>query len=276
MASIVNPVVAAQNPNWAALIPGRNPTGTTTTGGNSIPAIGSSSGQNPLLPTSNVPSGAPATNSYDPTSVIPTFGANSGAYSPASLLPTSASTGQTGPISNYAQAQQSGIGGINNMTSTDIGRLFNSLKGTFGDGTAHAILDFLTSGAGFNQQAVDNLFAALQPGYERAQENLMQQFSTSGNRFGSGAQIGLADLMSQEQLNMGQIETQMYEQSINDYINTLLSVSDKNAQRYASSPGLMGTLSSAIPLISGAAGAASAAGVGGTAGTILDIIAGMG
>jgi hypothetical protein len=230
--------------NAMSLLPGRNPAGTTIAADYSIsPAIGSTSGANPFLTQPNLPSGAPLTNPYDPSSVVPTsgtttgpmappnptappslptFGANTGGYTSGSLLP-----GGTGGASGT---------GIQNLNPQQLKSMQSELSKTYGSGTASAIMQFLQGGAGFNQQSVNNLLAALQPGYNRAQENLIEQFSTSGNRFGSGAQIGLADLQSQEQLNIGQIESQMYQQSIQDYIGTLMGAGQTSAKRIASSP----------------------------------------
>jgi hypothetical protein len=274
MASIGNPVLAMQDSNWTSLLPGRNPTGSTGTGVSSVPSTGSSSGQNPILPPANLPIGAPSPNPYG-GGVIPSFGANSGGgYSPTSLLPASGTPGGT-PLGGSFGNLTGAIGGFGNLSLSSQQSLAKGLAKTYGAGTAQAIMDFLAGGAGFNQDAINNLFAALQPGIERGTESLAEQFSTSGNRFGSGAQIGIADYLSQVQLNEGQLETQMYEQSISNYINTLMGAADKNAGRIASSPSFMDTLGSLLPAISGAAGAASAGGVGGTAGTILDVIAGL-
>lgn len=134
-------------------------------------------------------------------------------------------------------------------SSKDLGKLFDGLKKSYGDGMAHQIMNFLTSGAGFNQQAINNMLAALQPGIERGTESLMEQFSTSGNRFGSGAQIGLADYLSQVQLNEGQLETQMYEKSITDYMNVLMGTAGQAATTKANSPGFFDTLGAALPLV---------------------------
>jgi hypothetical protein len=275
MGSIANPILATQDTNWSTLLPGRNPTGSTGTGVSSVPSTGSSSGQNPVLPPTNLPAGAPASNPYAPGSAVPTFGANSGGgYSPTSLLPPSGTPGGT-PLGGSFGNLTGAIGGFGNLSLSSQQSLAKGLAKTYGAGTAQAIMDFLAGGAGFNQDAINNLFAALQPGIERGTESLAEQFSTSGNRFGSGAQIGIADYLSQVQLNEGQLETQMYEQSISNYINTLMGAADKNAGRIASSPSFMDTLSGLLPIISGGAGAASAGGVGGTAGTILDVIAGL-
>jgi hypothetical protein len=279
MGSTSNPVLAMQDSNWSSLLPGRNPTGSTGAGTSSVPSTGSSSGQNPVLPPTNLPSGAPASNPYAPGSAVPTFGANSGGYSPTSLVPGGGATGLlpgSGGGAGGAGGAGSSAGGIlAGMSPSDLKRLHDELGNTFGNGVAAALMSFLQGGSGFNQAAVNNLFAALQPGIERGTESLMEQFSTSGNRFGSGAQIGLADYLSQVQLNEGQLETQMYEQSVQDSLNVLMGISKGTETTLANSPSTMDTLTSLLPTISGGAGAASAAGIGGTAGSILDVIAGL-
>jgi hypothetical protein len=231
----------------AALLPGRNPTGLDGRTDPLLPARGSTSGQNPVLPPSNIPSGAPASNPYAPGSAVPTFGANSGGYSPTSLVP-----GSTGllPGSGGGTGTGTSPGGIlSGMSPADLKRLHDELGNTFGNGVAAALMSFLGGGAGFNQNAINNLFAALQPGIERGTESLMEQFSTSGNRFGSGAQIGLADYLSQVQLNEGQIEAQMYEKSVTDSLNTLMGISKGTETTLANSPSFLDTLTSAIPLV---------------------------
>ncbi|HEX4503171.1 MAG TPA: hypothetical protein VH187_18715 [Scandinavium sp.] len=150
------------------------------------------------------------------------------------------------------------------------------LSKTFGAGTGSSIMNFLMGGAGFNQQAVSNMLASLQPGVERGTESLMQQFSTSGNRFGSGAQIGLGDYLSQVNLNEGQIAAQLYEKSITDYIDVLMGAAGTSQKRIAAQPSTLENILSPISNIAApAAGAASAGGVGGTLGSILDIVAAL-
>ena len=119
-------------------------------------------------------------------------------------------------------------------------------------------MDFLTSGAGFNQSAINNLFAAMQPQIERGTESLMNQFSATGNRFGSGAQIGLGDYLSQVNLNQGQIESQLYEQGINNYLNVLMGTAGQQAQTKANSPSTLDNILSGLGLGTSAAQGASA------------------
>lgn len=255
MGTIANPALASLFPTAPG---GYVPTNTT---GNQVSIPGSaptSSGANPLLPSAGTSMAAPtSTNPLTAgfsSSSVPTFGANG--PGPTNLL---AAQPNPGPNTNITNAQSSIVGGINQMSPTDLSRMYDSLKKTYGDGTAHSLMDFLTSGAGFNQDAINNLFAAMQPQIERGTESLENQFSATGNRFGSGAQIGTADYLSQVNLNQGQMETQMYESAINNYISTLTGVASQNAQRIAATPSILDdTLAIAGTVIPGAAMAANA------------------
>lgn len=266
MASIPNPLFAGFTPT--------NPTGSQI----SVPGATSSSGANPLLPSAGTSTAAPtSTNPLTAgftSSSVPTFGANG----PGAVSLTGA---PTMPATNAGQAASSPIGGLSTMSPHDISKLYSGLKNTYGDGTAHAILDFLTSGAGFNQEAINNLFAAMQPQIERGTESLMNQFSTTGNRFGSSAQIGLGDYLSQVNLNEGQLESQMYEQAIQNYLGVLMGTAGAQAQTKANSPSTLDNVLSGLQL-GGAAGGAlqslsqNISASNPTADTgILDTIAGM-
>jgi hypothetical protein len=259
--------------NMDSLLPGRNPTGSTALAADYsiMPGIGSTSGANPVMPPLNIPSGAPATNPYDPSSVIPTFGANAGPYSSTNLA-----GGIPGPGGAFGSSPGSPVGSFANLSKSSLQSMARDLTRTYGAGVAQAIMDFLQGGAGFNQSAINNLFAALQPQINRGEQDLLNQFSTSGNRFSSGSQIGIADFLSQVNLNEGQLETQMYEQATQNYMDVLMGVAGANMGRKASSPSFMDKLSGLLPIIGAGAGAASSAGVGGTAGSILDVIASMG
>jgi hypothetical protein len=221
MSTIVNPLYAGFTPT--------NPTGSQV----SVPGATSSSGANPLLPSTGTSSAAPtSTNPLTAgftSSSVPTFGANGPG-------PVSLTGAPTMPATNAGQAAGSPIGGLSTMSPTDISKLYSGLSKTYGDGPAHAILDFLTSGAGFNQDAINNMFAAMQPQIERGTESLENQFSATGNRFGSGAQIGTADYLSQVNLNEGQIEAQQYNQAISNYLSVLMGTSGATAQRIANTP----------------------------------------
>ncbi len=254
MSTQVNPLYAGQVPT--------NPIGTQI----AVPGSASSSGSNPLYPATGTSSAAP-TSANPMTAGFPSSGvAVPGSFGANGPGPVSLTGAPAMPATNAGQAAGSAIGGMSTMSPKDVSRMFDSLKKSYGDGPAHAILNFLTSGAGFNQNAINNLFASMQPQIERGTESLMNQFSQTGNRFGSGAQIGLADYLSQVNLNEGQLETQMYEQSVNDYMNVLMGTSNQAAQTKANSPSMWDTISSALPLIGSSANALNETGASGTGG----------
>jgi hypothetical protein len=254
------------NPNLTALLPGQNPTGNPITipfGTSAAPA-----GQNPMLPSgpSSTSSSSPVVNPYNPQGTTSTFSlpfaADSGPYASTSLLAPPGSTGTSAPPPNTGSSG-SGATGVNpigaglGMPTTGKGenKTLQSLNKTFGAGLGTAIYNFLAGGAGFNQAAVNNLIAALQPGYQQDQQNLMTEFSAGGNRFSSGAQIGLSNLESNEQLNTGQLETQMYEQSVNDFIGVLMGSAQLSANRKAQ-PSFLDQLMSGLPGMATAAATA--------------------
>lgn len=211
------------------------------------------SGSNPLLPTV-APNGV-TQNPFTPVSTAPTFGANAGPYASSTNLGTPLVPGTT----NASQAASSPLSFLNTMSPKDLSRMFDGLKKTYGDGMAHMILDFLTGGAGFNQQAISNLLASMQPGIERGEENLMEQFSATGNRFGSPAAIGLGDFESQVNLNEGELITQMYEQAVSNFMDVMMGTADTGAKRIASSPSGLDSILQGIGLAGSGAQAASSA-----------------
>jgi hypothetical protein len=232
--------MSATNP---FLLPGNNPTGNTLTVPFGSPV--SLSGGNPMMP--QVPSGVTSTvnNPYSGGVSTPTnssntalttsgitFGADQSPYG-APVVPGGGSP--TVPPNNPT----AGSVGVNSISqslgapSTTQGQhqVWSGLAKTYGAGFATALQNFLNSGAGFNQDAINNLLAALQPGFNQDQQNLLQNFSSSGNRFSSGAEIGESNLMSQENLDVGQIETQMYEDAVNNYIGVLTGTAGQTASR---------------------------------------------
>jgi hypothetical protein len=253
MGSVVNPMFAGMVPG------GMNPTG------NQLSLLDlvnrGSKDSNSLLPSTNLStSSSGSSNPYDiststSTSAAPNFPANASPYpsTGAALLPGT----QTSPMDQTGRADVVNLFGMEKMTGKDFTRLFKDLKKTYGDGMAHLILDFLSTGAGFNQQAINNLLASLQPGISRGEEDLMSQFSASGNRFGSGAQIGLGDFLSKVNLNEGELITTMYEDALNNFINVMLGTSSKAADAKAASPSGLDSILSGIGLAGSAAGGAS-------------------
>jgi hypothetical protein len=248
MSSVPNPVFLAQNP-WSAPVPSAPisaslPTGTSGAAPATNPFLFGNTSSNPyvfgnLLPIDSSPYGAPA---------VPGGGGTTTPAPPFST--TSTGSGATGVSSMGANLGVPTTGGGQD-------KLLQTLNKAFGAGIGTSLYNFLAGGAGFNQQAINNLIAAMQPGFQQAQQDLMQQFSAGGNRFGSGAELGLSNLQSQQQLDIGQLETQMYEQSVQNYLDVLMGAGGTRAQQKQS--GTQDLLSVLNNLISGGSNIAAAA-----------------
>jgi hypothetical protein len=267
--AIENPldVMGGNNPFMSAAVPGSPTTVPTTMGFSTAGTVANDSGpaaaSSPALPTSS--------------SVPLNFPANNGAYSSSgSSVPTIGTPSNAAPGS--IDAGDAGMFGFNSMSPAQESQMLHTLSDTYGPGVGDAIFNFLKTGAGFNQgvmtQYVNNLLASLQPGIQRGEESLMEQFSTSGNRFGSGAQIGLGDFESQVNLNEGQIisgaELQMYETSLNDYINTLMGAGSATANTRANQPSVWDTIAGVLGLTG-----STASGVQGALGTQGGVLGGL-
>lgn len=103
-------------------------------------------------------------------------------------------------------------------------------KAGFSAGDAALLYNFIASGAGFNQGAVNQVlgatFAAQQPQINRGEADILEHFGSMGLGMSSPAAIGLGDYLSQVSLGQGQLAAQtemgMYEQSVADYLSVLM------------------------------------------------------
>jgi hypothetical protein len=135
----------------------------------------------------------------------------------------------------------------------------------FPNAIAGMLASFLQQGAGFNPHAIMALLNALQPQIARGDANIMEQFGAKGLNFGSPAAVGLADFNSQAVLDEGQIISQMYEQSVQDYMNVLLAGRKPQSQQGGIGSLLGGGLSGAGSLISALGGLGGGVAAGGAA-----------
>jgi len=211
---------AFPNPVYYGAVPGGayNPTGTQTAFAD--PFGGTGAGTNPMLP--NVPTG---------TSTVRT-----GSLVPGGAMPANA--GPYGATAATTAGQQ--FGGLSGPMSAKESKNFQSiLNKAFGKGMGDMMFHFIQSGAGFNPQMLNNLLAAMQPGIERGEEDVMEQFSATGNRFGSPAGVGLGDYLSRVQLNQGQIIEQFYNDALDRFMQTLMGTSGVVAGRKATHGGAL-------------------------------------
>lgn len=204
-------------------IPGANPSGTQNTipsvGGVATPAIGGSA--NPLG--APVPAGTSMPNASNPLSSL------------MGLSPAPAGS-QTG-----TNAQGGNLAGIN---MKDMTNYFH--KAGFPSGIGYLLSQFLAGGAGFSPQVAQAMLAALQPGVQRGEANILEQFGSQGMRTGSSAAIGLGDFMSQVTLDEGQILSQMYEQSVQNYMDVLLAGRKQGGSKLAGVGSLIGGIGSLV------------------------------
>jgi hypothetical protein len=260
------------------LIPGSNTSGSTISvpfgpqqggqasiGGNMNPFLPVTTGTSTTIP--SMPQGSVSTSATGGMPLpLPSMLPYQQGNNPAPSLPgggTGTAPGAGSPIINRTNsgANTPSAGGAALGVPTTTGgenKLLQTLNKAYGAGLGTMLYNFLAGGAGFNQTAINNLIASLQPGFELDQQNLLSSFSAGGNRFSSGAQLGLSNLQGAEQLDVGNLETQMYEQSVQDFINVMLgAMSGSNARKLEAgqaTSGLIGSLISA----GGAVGAAAA------------------
>lgn len=187
--------------------PGSGMPGTPSVGGNTNPMLpATASGQSSFPVTSPRAldtSSFPANNPLGEGSVNPTSG--------------------LGGTSIYSLLGQ-GPGG----TTQDFKGLDKALRQSgYSGGIAALLTSFLQSGAGFNPQVAQALINAMGPSIARGEANIEEQFSATGNRFGSPAAVGLGDFFSQVNLDIGQIFSQMYEQAVTNYMDILVGAKKK-------------------------------------------------
>lgn len=195
-------------------------------------------GNSPMIPGSGGTSNFAGRPSYNPAASsssgggTPGMGANQGGtqVGGGGLGVTGGGAGSGGPLG--VGLLQSGEG----SNAPGSPGFLRELKSTFGGGIGQVLFDFLQSGAGYNPQVLQALYAQEQPGIERGAQQTMEQFSALGNRFGSAAGIGLGDYYSQVQANQGQQAAQLYEQSIQNYMQMLGALMPAEQRKTEQSP----------------------------------------
>jgi hypothetical protein len=247
------------------LIPGSNTSGSTiavpyspqqggqaSIGGSMNPFLPVTTGTSTTIP--SFPQGAVSTSATGglPQLPLPSMLPYQQGNNPPPTVPGGASNPTTPPTPHGAAEGTTGVSGVGQSLGfpTDKygqNKLLQTLNKAYGTGLGTMLYNFLASGAGFNQDAINNLIASLQPGFELDQQNLLSSFSAGGNRFSSGAQLGLSNLQGAEQLDVGNLETQMYEQSVTDFINVMLgAASGSNARKLQAGAAGSGLLSQIV------------------------------
>lgn len=170
-----------------------------------------------------------------------------GTSNPFTTPPSTAGTSTPGLTSPYSSPYDTsgatsavaglgpGAGGTNpgtgsgafGFTGSDLASSIQASGVKGGAGTALA--DFLNTGAGYSPQVAQALIAAMQPQIAAGRANTMEQFGATGQADSSVAALGLADYNSQTNLAVGQLLSGLYEQSVQNYMQTLTAM--KNTPR---------------------------------------------
>lgn len=238
---------------------GLNPSANISGGTTSVPSVWGAGTSDGAVGGATNPFTTPApTGQNMPSS--PSFPANTGTGGG-----TGGSTNPTNSLANLDLGSFLGAGAAPGPAASpswkDVMRGFQ--QAGFPRGVAGLLGLFLASGAGYNPQVAQALLTQMQPGISRGEADITEQFAASGLRDSSSAQIGLGDYLSQVQLNEGEILSQLYEQSVQDYMNVLLG---GKAQPKPQGGGLLGLLGSVFGAAGSAfqgAGTAAVAGGGG-------------
>jgi hypothetical protein len=142
--------------------------------------------------------------------------------------------------------------------------LQRELEKQFGTGIGSMMFNWLQSGGGYNPQVLQMLYQQQKPAIQQGAQNIMEQFSATGNRFGSPAGVGLSNYYSQVQGNLGAESAQLYEQAVQNYMNTMMQIAGYGYNTSEHSPsvwdqilggiGLGGSVSQFIQGMSNASG----------------------
>jgi hypothetical protein len=213
--------------------------------------------------------GATMGGTTSPFVPAPVTGTNMPAYSSpyASSGATSALANLGGPTNaNQPGGPNTNVGsGEFGFTGSDLAKSFQK-AGTMPGGLGTAAAAFMNSGAGYNPAVAQALIAALQPQFAKGQANLMEQFGATGQAAGSPAALGLGDYLAQTNLDVGQLLSGLYEQSVSNYLGVLnmghVNVSQTNQQ----GGGIMGALGGLLGGIAPNIGPAIGAGASGLPG----------
>ena len=138
------------------------------------------------------------------------------------------------PLPGGLGQSATGPGGVNATPGLYAGHANDIARGLIDSGMpsnlASSLAAFLKGGAGYNPQVLQSIFASLQPQVARGEADIMEHFGAEGMGMSSPAAIGMGDYLSQVNLNEGQIASQLYEQSVQNYLQVLLGGSNNKSQ----------------------------------------------
>lgn len=224
------------NPVWSMQNPGAMPNTGTGTSNSAVP----------IVPFAN-----PSQTNQNPYGGFPAYGSPYGNPTPPTSIGVSPGTSSApgGGGSTPGNLVGAGTGGVGSLTPGQLKALGSQLDKTYGKGMGALLEQFLSSGAGYNPQVLSDLVAQLQPQFAQQKQDLLGSFSAGGNRFGSGAQIGMADLESMQNTDVSNMAASLYEQSIQNYMTILEGTSGADASRIAATPSTFDDITSFLSAV---------------------------
>jgi hypothetical protein len=98
----------------------------------------------------------------------------------------------------------------------------SSLTDTYGKDSGSVLGQFVQSGAGFNQEALNQLFDSMAPQEYKQLSTIANQQGTQGTRFSSANDFANADYMAQVNATQTQAEFNEYNQAIQNMMSILM------------------------------------------------------
>lgn len=183
--------------------------------------------------------------------------------------------------SNMFPANMGGFGGTQIQGLNIGGNLYDpqgqyhlgkQMRDIFGESTGNLIASFLSGGAGYNPQVAQALINQMQPLEARGMANIEEMFGASGGRFSSESALAAGDFQSQFALNEQGVLANLYNDSVNRYMETLLGIAPaaqaENANKGGISDILSGILGIGGSLLGGPLGGILGGAVGGGIGSL--------
>lgn len=133
--------------------------------------------------------------------------------------------------------------------------IIGDLMKTYGKGYGSLLSGALFGGGGFNPAVAQAQMAAMMPGFIRSQNDLLSAFGAEGNRFSSGAALGLGDLAANFDLGQSQIFANEYEQGVNNILSLMTGLAPTMHAEQANKSNLFDQIAGGLEIAAGIAGA---------------------
>lgn len=132
--------------------------------------------------------------------------------------------------------------------------LSGELNDAYGKGLGGLLQGFLSTGAGYNPAVAQALINQMQPLEARGMANIREMFGGSGSLFSSESALAAGDFQSQFAANEQATLANLYQQSVQNYIDVLMGVAPTLHAEQANKGSWMDTLSGILNIAGSAFG----------------------